>query len=253
MKKSATSDAHWRTLGITATGRGHLARGVLCQDHYTVASLTNGDLVVIVADGAGSAEFSDEGARVAVEECLSLIAEKVQQAALSRQDYHEIFMTVAERVSHFARSFQLAPRDCYTTLNVLHCTEHGTFNASIGDSGSIVLTADGELEILAEPFKGEYANETTFLTKRMIEKYFTYGSTHEGVTGFISATDGIFDMLFQRDQINSKSVTGLIECFKQQGLSKAKETIKSLLQTPTISSRTNDDLTMVIGHHPNTN
>lgn len=240
-------DAQWKTLGIIATGKGHLTSGVPCQDFFTTASLHNGDLVTIVADGAGSAAFSDEGARVATEECLSLIAERASQKLLKKADYYEIFMTVAQRVADYARQFNLSHRDFYTTLNVLHCTQDRTHNASIGDSGCIILNDQDKLQIMAKPTKGRYANETAFLTKQMLEKHFSYGERQHPINGYIAATDGIFDLLFEREQINSQSASALIDCLKQQELAPAEQEIRAFLNSRTITRFTRDDLTLVIG------
>jgi serine/threonine protein phosphatase PrpC len=237
----------WRTLGVAFTGRGHVLSGEPCQDRHTVASLLNGDLVVIVADGAGSAEFSDEGARVAAETCLTQIAERARHKRLVRLDYYEIFHSAAEQVSHYARSFNLSPREFATTLNVLHCTRSGTANVSIGDSGCIIVTGQDELEILAPPFKGRYANETAFLSQSMVERYFSYGETRNPINGYIAATDGIFDLLFQQDQINTQSAHALIDCLRRQESPQAAKELTAFCQSGTIARFTRDDLTLVLG------
>lgn len=237
-------------MGIIQTGKGHLASGVRCQDFFKTASLINGDLVTIVADGAGSAEFSDEGARIATEECMALIAERAMERSLTKTDYYEIFITVAKRVTDYARHFNLSLRDFYTTLNVLHCTKDGVMNASIGDSGCIILTDQDELQILAEPTRGRYANETAFLTKRMLKHYFSYGETPHSIIGYISATDGIFDMLFEREQINSRSARALIDCLQRQEPPQAEQELKAFLNSKTVARFTRDDLTLVLGVRP---
>lgn len=240
-------DAQWKTLGIIQKGRGHLASGAPCQDFFRTASLINGDLVTIVADGAGSSEFSDEGARVATEECMTLIAARATEQRLTEKDYYEIFLSVAHEVDCFARQFNLSIRDFYTTLNVLHCTKDGIFNASIGDSGCIILTEENELQILAEPTKGRYANETAFLTKRMVKHYFSYGETLHPISGYIAATDGIFDILFKQEQIRSKPARGLIDCLKRQETAQAEKELKALFNSGAIARHTCDDLTLVLG------
>jgi serine/threonine protein phosphatase PrpC len=246
-RSEVEASVRWRTLAVAFTGRGHALSGEPCQDRHLAASLLNGDLVVIVADGAGSAEFSDEGSRVAVETCLTQIAERAQHKRLTRQDYYEIFLAVAERVSDYARHFNLSPREFATTLNVLHCTRAGTVNASIGDSGCILVTGQDELEILAPPFKGRYANETAFLNRSMIERYFSYGETREPINGYIAATDGIFDLLFQQDQINAESTHALIDCLRRQEPTQAAKELTAFCQSGTIARFTRDDLTLILG------
>jgi len=247
-RQTFPDSVRWRTLGVASTGRGHALSGEPCQDHHKVASLLNGELVVIVADGAGSAEFSDEGARVASETCLSLIAEQSVKRPLSERDYRRIFMATARSVAHYARGFQLAPREFATTLNVLHCTPHGICNASIGDSGCLIQTDTNALKLLAAPFKGRYANETAFLTPRMVGKYFVFGCTDAPVKGFIAATDGSFDLLYQQDRINADSANALIECLRKQDLRQARQELETFFQSQTLARFTRDDLTLVVGH-----
>src|SRR4051794_33768846 len=65
----------WKILHASAVGTSHQVTGRPCQDHCDarIVPPVGGDvLIAACADGAGSAEHSDIGARVAVETFLSL-------------------------------------------------------------------------------------------------------------------------------------------------------------------------------------
>ena len=57
----------WRVVGVSVVGTSHLDRAVPCQDAHRYQVLSGGELLVAVADGAGSAARAEAGASRAVE------------------------------------------------------------------------------------------------------------------------------------------------------------------------------------------
>src|SRR5438874_1519448 len=64
---SRDMDQRWRVVGTSVPGVRHRRRGEPCQDVFRRTETADGTLVIAVADGAGSAEFAEVGARRAVE------------------------------------------------------------------------------------------------------------------------------------------------------------------------------------------
>src|SRR6185436_9273324 len=62
----------WRLLGASVTGTSHLKSGLPCQDAHACRALPGG-VILAVADGAGSAERSAEGARCAADSVLTAL------------------------------------------------------------------------------------------------------------------------------------------------------------------------------------
>src|SRR5437867_2109068 len=64
----------WMVFGCSSRGQHHAATGLPCQDAHAVAGLPGGAVVLVVADGAGSAPRSDQGAALAVEQAAASLA-----------------------------------------------------------------------------------------------------------------------------------------------------------------------------------
>ncbi|RPJ52463.1 MAG: protein phosphatase 2C domain-containing protein [Chloroflexi bacterium] len=70
----AAQPAAWQVVGAVVRGVSHERLGMPCQDAQDYRLLPGGILLVALADGAGSAAFSDQGARAAVNEALHALA-----------------------------------------------------------------------------------------------------------------------------------------------------------------------------------
>ena len=67
---AAAPDTDWQVVGAAVRGISHERLDLPCQDAQGHRVLPNGVLLIAAADGAGSARFSDEGARCAVKAAL---------------------------------------------------------------------------------------------------------------------------------------------------------------------------------------
>jgi len=63
----------WQVTGASVQGASHRRLDLPCQDALGYRVLDNGILLVALADGAGSAEFSLEGAQAVVDESLRVM------------------------------------------------------------------------------------------------------------------------------------------------------------------------------------
>lgn len=79
---SPAPGAAWRILGASLAGSSHLAAGLPCQDAHGWRELPGGVWLAAVADGAGSAPRSDEGAALAVDAALEALAAAADRGAL---------------------------------------------------------------------------------------------------------------------------------------------------------------------------
>src|SRR5260370_37962124 len=74
---TASASTNWRLLGASVTGIAHTKGGLPCQDAHAYREVA-GCALLAVADGAGSAERSAEGAQ-----CASHAAPAAMAAALA--------------------------------------------------------------------------------------------------------------------------------------------------------------------------
>jgi len=173
-------------------GKGHVKIDLPNQDAYEVAISRDGNsIAAVVSDGAGSALRAGEGARVCVKimiRCLLDIGEKHQAAvagalnhkACDQEFIQERITQGLQEVRNFLDPTGQQLQDFHHTFTGTVLTPTGGFVAQIGDSPAIITLAETilddttgkhkEVDFFAKhevftPEKGEYANETSFVTQ----------------------------------------------------------------------------------------
>lgn len=161
----------WRAIARSCIGTSHKKRQIPCQDYgqYTVV----GDVIVgAVSDGAGSAKHADEGAKLAVKTALSRIEQWLSgqppQPIVSEQQARELFSRMLETVIN---TLQTAADNSGYSLNDLACTLLVFIAApdwiaavQVGDGFILIGPPAEDYQLLFQPSKGEFINETTFVT-----------------------------------------------------------------------------------------
>jgi hypothetical protein len=169
----------WKAIARSATGTSHKDQKIPCQDygHYRIFDNV---IVGAVADGAGSAKYSDIGSKVAVEttlKYLSRISEHLQKRKrfwervsqpLSEQEAKKLFTkTVNHVIANLKKQAEIKDyyvNDLACTLLVFVATPEWVAAMQIGDGFMVMRSQDTEYQMLFKPDKGEFFNETTFLT-----------------------------------------------------------------------------------------
>lgn len=172
---------HWKAVAHSTIGVLHQEHGILCQDYANYRLLEHGVMVGAVADGAGSAKHSDVGARLAVETALQYFSRMgtfIQGRKRCGEKFTQPF-SKQEAEKHFARLLQqkvrvrleqkaekdgYALQDLACTLLCFIATPYWTVAMQIGDGFLVVRAESQDYQLLFSPDKGEFANETTFVT-----------------------------------------------------------------------------------------
>ncbi|BAY62784.1 hypothetical protein NIES22_28590 [Calothrix brevissima NIES-22] len=169
----------WKAIARYATGTSHQEQEIPCQD-YGDYRIFNDVIVGAVADGAGSAKYADVGAKLAVEttlKYLSRISEYLRKRqrcwerfshALSETEAKKLFTkTLAKVIKELEKQAvtkDYLVNDLACTLLVFVATPHWLIAMQIGDGFMVIRPQDSEYQLLFHPDKGEFANETTFIT-----------------------------------------------------------------------------------------
>jgi hypothetical protein len=227
-----------RIVGASRRGRSHANRGEFRDDAFAVGyAASTGWLIVVVADGAGSAKYSRRGAELACEAvkarltaALNQVEHPAWQALMNSQQgwqqpefrnslrqmlyeaaLHAHYMLQEEVKSPaMALPVPASLRNFDTTLLILVMRPHSggqlaaTF--SIGDGGAGVLTSPQQGHPLTRPEGGEHAGQTTFLTlpatlrneEANLERRF-HLEWLPSVAATVVMTDGITDPKFPSD------------------------------------------------------
>lgn len=228
----------YRIVAASRRGRSHANRGEFRDDAFAVGyAASTGWLIVVVADGAGSAKYSRRGAELACE------AGKARLTAALNQVEHPAWqaLTHSEQAwqqpefqnslrqmlyeaalhAHYALQDEVKSpavalpvpaslRNFDTTLLILVMRPHagGQLAATfaIGDGGAGVLTSPQQGHPLTRPEGGEHAGQTTFLTlpatlrneEANLERRF-HLEWLPSVAAAVVMTDGITDPKFPSD------------------------------------------------------
>ena len=167
----------WKAIVRSCVGTRHQKQQQPCQDYGSYFLLNNSDLIVgAVADGAGSAKHSDVGARLAVYQVMSIFREiallpqkgerlseplnELEARTLFSRIVQEVVATLDEQAIN--ENYSIDELAC--TLLVFMATPQWLAAMQIGD-GFIVVGLQGEKrKLLFQPDKGEFVNQTTFVT-----------------------------------------------------------------------------------------
>jgi hypothetical protein len=155
----------WKVLGASVTGNSHVAKGTGCQDASgwrTHAGVT----CLAVADGAGSRPLSATGSALAVEQALETVA-RLASDETPPEDLTDwlraAFDSARDRIAAFASSTERKPGEYAATLAVAILTPDYIAVGQVGD-GITVVGGGGRYIAVHPEVKGEYVNETFFLT-----------------------------------------------------------------------------------------
>lgn len=163
----------WRYALSSVAGTGHLRQSLPCQDATRceiVAAPGGAVLVAVVADGAGSAAHSDEGAQVACDRFVAAVQDLLAAGAGVRGVTRAFVVAwLAEFQADIAARAEAAgavPRDYACTLLAAIVGDDTAAYCQIGDGAIVVATPDatGEYCWIFWPQQGEYENTTHFAT-----------------------------------------------------------------------------------------
>ncbi len=187
----------WRSIRASVTGPSHEKIGTPCQDSHLVC-VQGGEetpsIIVCVADGAGSSEYSDEGSATAcqtVAEMATLFFEKHRSFGnLTEEEVLAWCNKIRERLRHLAEDRESTLREFATTLCVALLSPSGSVFFQIGD-GAIVARRTESFGVVFWPQSGEYANTTMFLTGDNYEDHFQFHAEEGDFVDVALMTDGV--------------------------------------------------------------
>ena len=221
-------------VGASKRGRSHAHKGTNRDDDFQIAEFGPGGWSIsVVADGAGSHQYSRRGSQIVTNYVISrlpgalvrhldpilnqpkfdpLSEDNVKSDAIKTGLYNSVASTALEAAKLIrleADSATTLPKDYSTTLLITIVRRVGDswfiggFN--IGDGGIVALCRDEERCIpLSSPDGGEYAGQTRFLdpsefsdSSKVFERLkFAIVKDFDAV---VSMTDGITDPFFPTD------------------------------------------------------
>jgi hypothetical protein len=246
----------WSLVGVSVIGASHQARGVTCQDAHCYRVGHEG-VAIAVADGAGSAPRSDEGAWVAVHRAAAILerALSVQQggAAPNGVDWEDRMLNAFGEARAALETMALQER---TSLRSFHCTlscalalQDRLVVGQIGDGAIVARQTDGALRSAAEPQRGEYANEAYFLTMDGALELVQVSTTPGPVSELALITDGLIRLALnlQDGRPHAAFFDPLLAALREAEDPKRLEgRLARFLASDRVGARSDDDKTLVL-------
>lgn len=236
---AALLDDTFRIVAASKRGRSHAHNGTFRDDDFRIAQPGNGWQIAVLADGAGSAKFSRQGAAIICEQASlrltaalggergTLVDDAVASYQRDRADDAEkaalalrtVLASVVGSAAYYAakgimdecaavrETLQALPKDYASTALIAICKRYpfGTFSAAywVGDGAVGVYSAQDGIALLGEVDSGEFSGQTRFLDANEVTQEALLRRTRfaisEHMTALILMTDGVSDPRFETD------------------------------------------------------
>lgn len=179
-KYTETSTSSFKLFGMSVQGKGHIEDNKPCQDYHKIQVIDQklGTGVVVISDGAGSKRNSDLGSALVCNNCIQYLKDAINKLNWDNDHLPDqtvwdgVIRKIIELIQYDLKLF--ADKDekrtfdsLGATLMILFFTPVKSYFAHIGDGRAGVLTASGWKSVMT-PHKGEEANQTVFVTNRVL-------------------------------------------------------------------------------------
>jgi Protein phosphatase 2C len=241
----------WNVVAASIIGKAHLQQDKDNEDAYCLASRLDGSLVLVVADGAGSASSGAEGAELATTWVLEFLSEVTLPT--TEESWQTLMQGTLQHVHNaleaHATTQQKEARDFACTLLVAVLTPSYIAALQIGD-GAIVGINNETLTRLTRAAHGEYASETIFVTSQdYLRSCSCVVMPSETLEGLTLLTDGL-EPVAMNLQTSEPFVPFFTPLFRFAGNEKdgyeKSQALAEFLASERISQRTHDDKTLVL-------
>ncbi|MCA9234051.1 MAG: protein phosphatase 2C domain-containing protein [Planctomycetales bacterium] len=242
-------------MSCSLRGPSHEASGAPCQDSAwvdVVDTPAGGCLVAGVADGAGSARFSDEGSsttcKIIAENVVSHLKTDPQLAGLQRDVVLQWCDQTRRTLQEMSRDRGCEVREFATTLCVAIVAETRSAFFQIGD-GAIILGSHDAFGVVFWPQSGEYANSTNFLTADNFESHLECVKVERSFTDVALLTDGMerMGLHFSSKTPYLPFFTPLLNTLRAADDSQILgEELRRFLQSDSVRNRSDDDKTIIV-------
>ncbi|MDR1385314.1 MAG: protein phosphatase 2C domain-containing protein [Planctomycetaceae bacterium] len=242
--KHSAKAKHRRTGSFLKRNGGFQSSSFIALATHAVAT------AVCVCDGAGSVEHSRTGAALTskiVTEQLAMFFDETFKNP--KKVFLTVLKIVLKELCEAAKKLQCPLRELACTLVAVAVDNAGRWVYwHLGDGG-IIARFDNDLRVLSTPQKGEYANETYFVTERDAAEHLQFGvSTEEtqNVTGFAVFSDGLEMMLYDHVTLDvSSAIAGMLNWHAKNNEETVSQAIKTNI-TKVFRQKTNDDCSLVL-------
>lgn len=238
--------AYKHVIAASTPGSKHGYREEQNQDVFAVLRFPEG-VAMAVCDGAGSHSNSRLGANAVSEAAVSFLS-GLDWSADFQSQVTNFLSNVPELLSTKAAELSLTVRDFSCTLLALSVSSHGVRALQLGDGFIVIRDRTGSsYELMFPMTKGEYINETVFVTRHDAAKYLQIHASNNPPDFICLSTDGL-----ERQAIvlaESRPHAPFFDYLAKLAASDAgQEYLEKFLVMPELNAATDDDRTLVCAH-----
>jgi hypothetical protein len=250
----------WRYARSSVPGTSHVKDSTPCQDYSACAEVdtpVGRVLVVVVADGAGSAALGGRAAELACEDLLARVLDAAPhlEGEPAKAWLEGLVRETRSVVLAEAEETGVEVRALASTLLCLVAAPSWSAAAQVGD-GVIVTRTEGEehWELAFWPQQGEYASTTNFLCEPHALEVLGSRVGSGKVTAAAVLTDGLQPLVLDYATRKAYSpffnrMTAPLRDASDVGeLPGISAELKAYLELDRVRERTDDDLTLVLAH-----
>lgn len=257
----------WKTIVKCAVGVSHQQQNLPCQDYGDYSIFRNKIVIGAVSDGAGSAKYSEIGSKIAVNTAISFLKDyfdrlmensklypekqrrNIPSVNQAHDVYNDLLKAVLKGINEEAQRLNCSNQDLACTLLVFFANYNSICAMQIGDGFIAVRPVDEDLQLLFTPDKGEYINETTFVTSSNAFEEMQVKVLEKSCSFICASTDGL-----EKVAINFKDWQPFPPFFNplEEYMKETAETeeddqyIIDFLNSERLNARTNDDKTLLL-------
>jgi len=242
----------WKLIFASAAGTSHTERDLPCQDAthaQRVETPAGMFLVLSCADGAGSAQFAEQGAAAASAAVVEAVAAALAQgASLDEQLLRDGFAAAHRAVLAMADLLQAPPRELSSTLLLAVLGPDSCGFAQVGD-GVIVYREQAELRHVFWPDNGEYSNTTYFVSAPSYVDRLQCRLHPTAAAEVALMTDGLQNLALRLAEkaVHAPFFEPMFQSLRQcETTEQLVAPLQQFLNSPAVNARTDDDKTLML-------
>jgi len=209
-------------------------------------------LVIVVADGAGSAQFGEIGATLTCDTLLAHVRLALTTGTTVDQLTRDVLvgwlLAAKSEIVREAESRTVRPRELACTAILAVVGEDAAAFAQVGD-GAVVIPDKGGYAPVFWPAPAEYANVTDFLTDGSIEDRIVCEVATGRIDEVAVFSDGLQRLAldFSTRRGHSKFFAPLLTALRDQPpTQQLTDSFRAFLDSAQVNARTDDDKTLVL-------
>lgn len=261
----------WFVVAVSTVGKSHSEKDEPCEDAWAIVEKSNGLVVAIISDGAGSAIHSRFASQF-VSNGATLIASALEQLLDDGTAHRPALLRIAQRrvraqlagirqaLIDEATEAGHHPDDYLATVvGVAAHHEFGALIFHIGDGTAAAFGADNQPIFVSQPENGEYENETYFLIEDIWESHLRFRfvrpttrartEVSRRIRDMFLMTDGATDIAYGRKGGRREPAMSffvpVIETFARETRERSEALVRGTLLSEGANERSDDDKTIL--------